>query len=526
MKKALGVAVALALTAAGCGSGGSDDAPEVVGGGTFTFALSADPGALEPAGAALGVTNTTLGFAYDPLVHSDAEGRIVSGIAEKWDASANQVVFTLRKGVTCADGSAVTAKTVADSMTYLSDPANKAVLLGVLIPAGMTATADEAAGTVTLATKEPNPFLLESMTAVSVVCGKGLADRSLLQAGTSGSGPYTLAEAVSGDHYTFKVRKDYAWGPAGAGVVKGMPDTVVLKVVKDESTAANLLTSGGLTAGQFTGADRARVAALPGIRTGSAPDGIGEFFFHQGDDRPGASSEVRKALVQALNLDELRTIASGGNGDPATHLTSLAPDPCRGDAVTGNLPSFDASAAASALDAAGWKAGSDGIRAKDGKRLTLRIAYQTSAGPSVQAGMEFVAQKWKDLGVETKLVGSADAAYSDSLFKNGDWDMAWVPLGLSLPTQLTGYLSGASPDDGGANFAHLDNADYIKLSGEAAATVGVAGCEGWTAAQAALVKNADVVPVVLPTQLVAAKNAEVQVIGGIVRPTSIRMLAP
>ncbi|MCD0451479.1 ABC transporter substrate-binding protein [Actinocorallia sp. API 0066] len=524
MRKPLAVALALALAATGCG-GDEGAAPEVVNGGTFTFALSADPGALEPASAALGVTNTTLGFAYDTLVHSDADGRIVSGLAERWAATANQVVFTLRKGVTCADGSAVTAKTVADSMNYLSDPKNKAVLLGVLIPAGMTATPDDAAGTVTLTTKEPNPFLVESMTAVSVVCGKGLADRSVLQTGTSGSGPYELTEAVSGDHYTFKVRKDYAWGPGGAGIVDGMPETVVLKIVKDESTAANLLTTGGLTAGQFTGPDRARVKAIPGIREGSAPDGIGEFFFHQGAGKPGASPELRKALVQVLNLDELRKIASGGNGVPATHLTSLAPDPCRGDAVTGNLPAHDAPAAAGALDAAGWAPGPDGIRAKDGKRLKLRIAYQTSAGPSVQAGMEFVAQKWKDLGVETELVGAADAAYADSLFKNGDWDMAWVPLGLSLPTQLVGYLSGPGVDKGGSNFASLNNADYVRLSGEAARSVGAAGCDTWIAAQAALVRNADVVPVVLPTQLVAARDATVEVIGGVVRPTSIRMLA-
>ncbi len=528
MKKTLAVTLAFALTAAACSSENSEDkdaAPEFADKGTFTYAIPADPGALDPAGAVLGATNTTLAFAYDALVYSDAEGKIIPGLAEKWETHPDKVAFTLRKGVTCSDGSAVTAKTVADSMNYLSDPKNKAALLGVLIPAGMTATPDEAAGTVTLSTKEPNPFLLESMTAVYVVCGAGLADRTVLKDKTSGSGPYQLTEAVANDHYTFKLRAGYAWGPGGAGIVRGTPETVTLKVVKDESTAANLLTTGGLNGAQFTGADRKRVEAIPGIRKGSAPDGIGEFFFHQGDDRAGAAVEVRRALVQALDLKELRTIVSSGNGEPATHLTSLAPDPCRGDSVTPNLPATDATAAATALDAAGWKAGADGIRAKGGEKLTLRVAYQTSAGPGVQAGMEYIAQKWKALGVETKLEGSADAKYSDSLFKNGDWDVAWVPLGLSLPTQLLGYLSGPSPDQQGSNFAHLDNPAYVQAATAAAEKVGASGCTEWTGAEAALVKNVDVVPVVRPTQLVASKGALLEVIGGVVRPTSVRVLA-
>lgn len=524
MRKPLAVVLALALTASACGSDEKDGEPEIAENAVFSYAIPADPGELDPANAVLGATNTTLAFAYDTLVHSDADGRIIPGLAEKWDAQANKVTFTLRKGVTCSDDSPVTPRTVADSMNYLSDPKNKAALLGVLIPAGMTATADEAAGTVTLETKDPNPFLLESMSAVYVVCGEGLEDRSVLKSRTSGSGPYELTESVANDRYVFKARKNYAWGPDGAKFEPGMPAEVHLKVVKDESTAANMLTTDGLNGAQFTGADRARVEKIPGIRKGSAPDGIGEFFFHQGKDRAAASLDVRKALVQSLDLKELRAIVSGGNGGPATHLTSLAPDPCRGDSVTANLPPTDPAGAAALLDQAGWKAGPDGVRAKDGKRLTLRIAYQTSAGPGVQSGMEYVAQKWKELGVETELVGSADAKYSDSLFKNGDWDMAWVPLGLSLPTQLVGYLSGPSPDEQGANFAHLSNGEYEKLAAEAAEQVGSAGCGRWANAEAELVKNVDVVPVVQPTQLVAAKKATLEVIGGVVRPTSVRML--
>ena len=53
----------------------------------------------------------------------------------------------------------------------------------------------------------------------------------------TGSGPYTLVSAVPGDHYTFQVRKNYAWGPGGSTTAtNGLPAKVTMKVVTNETT--------------------------------------------------------------------------------------------------------------------------------------------------------------------------------------------------------------------------------------------------------------------------------------------------
>jgi peptide/nickel transport system substrate-binding protein len=140
--------------------------------------------------------------------------------------------------------------------------------------------------------------------------------------------------------------------------------------------------------------------------------------------------------------------------------------------------------------------------------------------------MEYLGQKWKAIGVDVKLVGEDEAKYGESLGVTESWDVSWVGLGLSLPTQMVGNFSGPGPDKKGGNFGHVNNAEYVKLTGAAAKAVGAASCPMWAAAETALIKNLDVVPVVQPTQLVASKGASLDVIGGIVRPTSIRMLAP
>ncbi|MBB2914630.1 peptide/nickel transport system substrate-binding protein [Streptosporangium becharense] len=513
---------ALSLLATACGGAAESPSGGSAAGGTFTYALRADPGVLDPAMGALSVTNTVLSLAYDTLTNVGPDGKIIPGLAEKWDVKPDSVTFTLRKDVTCSDGSKLTPADVAANIDHITDPAAKSPINGVLVPAGMKAEADDAAGTVTLSTPKPFSFILESTPIIFIVCGKGLKDRSALARGTSGSGPYTLTEAVPGDHYTFRVREDYAWGPGGATTkAPGQPATVVLKVVPNEQTAANLLVSGDLNGAMVQGSDRARLEAMPGIGKSIQSAGNGQFFYHQGDDRPAKDPAVRKALTQAINLTELAGIASGGTGRPATGLV-LEPRPCRGDTVTGHLPAFDPAAAAAALDAAGWKAGADGVRAKDGRKLTLRLLYGTTRGAGVQAAAEYLAAAWKKAGADVTLNGVIDTKLSESLATAQDWDVAWLPIGVTLPTQLVAFLSGpAAPK--GSNFAHLTNTRYEELVTEAVTKPGADGCKLWLEAESALFENADLVPVVENTTLVASRNATFQMQAELFSPTSFRM---
>ncbi|MEQ4304286.1 ABC transporter substrate-binding protein [Plantactinospora sp. B6F1] len=515
----------LALTACSGASNQATGDDRYADGGTFTMGFESDPGALDPATAVQGSTNLLLSFAYDTLTYIDRDGGLVGGLAEKWTVEASAVHFTLRKNVTCSDGSPVGPAEVANSINRVADPKTKSPLLGVLIPTGVKAEADEAAGTVTMRTPEPNQFLLHSTVAIFITCGKGLADPSTLAKTTSGSGPYELVESVANDHYTLKKRQGYTWGPGGASSdAKGMPETVVLKVVSSESTAANLLLAGELNAAHFTGADRTRVTAARGITHDVLPAGPGEFFYNQDPARPGADPAVRRALTMALNLDELGKVSTQGTGVKMTGMTTLSPRPCRVDSVTGHVLAHDVEAAKAALDAAGWRAGPDGVRVKDGKKLAVTILYNTDFGAGEQAGAEYQADAWRKIGVAVELKGQASGAWSDALFKTGDWDVAAVGIGVSLPSQLTGYLSGKAVPDG-SNFANIQNTRYTELVAKASAVPDLeGGCKVWAEAESALFDNVDVVPFIDKTQVLAMKNAEIFVPGGLAQPTSIRML--
>lgn len=511
----------LALTACGGSASDPSTSSELADGETFTMAISSDPGNLDPLLTVLSVTRQVDRFLYGRLVETQDDGSVLPAIAEKWEADTKKATFTLREGVTCSDGSPVTASDVAANINFVGDPANKSPLVGVQVMPGTTATANDETRMVTVKSGAPDPFLLINVGTLPIACGEGLENRDLLAKGESGTGMFEISEIVPNDHYTLTRRDDYTWGPGDWDPDQaGLPDKVVIKVIQNESTAANLLLSGDLNAATIIGPDQERLMARKLFHEDQlAP--IGQLFFNQDAGRPTQDEEVRRALVQALDLDEVGKVLTSGQGQPPTGMVTIAPDPCQGDSVSGNIPSFDTSAAEDALDAAGWKAGADGMRTKGGEPLSLTVIYGTQLGPTESAAAELIQQTWEKLGADVELKGVDSPGLSEVLFQTGAWDVSMGPVTTGLPTQLVPFFSGPTPPQG-TNFAHLDNADYDAAVKQASGQPGAEGCDNWTAAEVALYKSVDVVSYIDSVIPYFGNGAKFVVNDGI-DPASIRM---
>lgn len=518
---AVAAAGTLALTLAGCtggGSGSSDGAP--VEGGTFTQVLAADPGALDPqmsAGSALFALSK---FAYDSLVSVNADGEILSQLASEWNVDGLTATLTIRDGIVCSDGSDFTAQTAADNLNFIGDPENQSALLGAFLPFGTSSVAE--GDTVTMTLTDPAPFLLQGLASLPMVCDAGLADRSVLADSTLGTGPYALTEAVPNDHYTFELREEYAWGPDGATVDEpGIPATVNIRVVTDETTAANLLLSGEANAAQISGPDVDRVLAQD-LFSQDAVELSGEQWYNQAEGHPTSDPAVRMALTQAVDLEELASVMTAGNGGPATSLAVVQPGGCSYDSVSGSLPAFDAEAAAATLDAAGWVPGADGVREKDGTRLSLLFLYDNAFGASAAAAAELAMSAWQEIGVEVEGRQQDDTVLIEALFSTGDWDVSWVSVNVNNPDQMMGFLSGP-PAPEGTNFASIDNAEYQAAIAEALQMEGSESCPKWQEAETALFQAADVVPFASNPIRMFGNGAEFTWFGE-PQPTTIRLV--
>jgi peptide/nickel transport system substrate-binding protein len=505
------------------GAGANATGGKLVDNATFTMAVASDPGNLDPYSVASSVAGQFATLAYDSLVNVTTKGDIVTGLASSWKLDGPRVTLTLRSGITCSDGSAFTAADAAANLNYAADPKNKSPF-ATYLPPGATATADASAGTVTLTGSTAAPFVLNGLANLPMVCAKGLKDRGSLAHATDGTGPYQLTQAAAGSQYTYTKRSGYTWGPDGATTAaKGMPAKVVVKVVANETTAANLLLTGGLNAATIVGADVARLQAKK-LFSASTSLVLGELWFNHDAGRLTADKSVRMALAQALDLTAMQKAVTSGLGGPATTLAARSPAACPGNSIAAALPAHSLDAAKQLLDQDGWKVGDGGVRSKDGKPLSLSLIYLSDAGPGMASGAELAGQAWKELGVQVKVTAQDQATLSQNVFGAGNWDVGLIPINVSSPDQLVPLLSGAVPPNG-QNFAHIDNAAYKAGVAKASAIAGAKGCPDWLAAEANLVRDADVIPFANSVTRIFGAKAQFDDLGTDVVPTSIRMFA-
>jgi peptide/nickel transport system substrate-binding protein len=108
-----------------------------------------------------------------------------------------------------------------------------------------------------------------------------------------------------------------------------------------------------------------------------------------------AEIPVRQALNYAIDRQTIITKALHGVG--AVNWSTFTPSSYAYDPHVKQYP-FDLAKANALLDDAGWKLGSDGVRAKNGMRLHLEFAL-ISGDPAWQQIIELTRSTWQQIGV-------------------------------------------------------------------------------------------------------------------------------
>lgn len=520
------LALSASLAVASCGGeggGGEASSDEFVDGGSLTIAIDSDPGSLDPQRSVSGVNLMMSVFAYDTPVKLLDSGEVAPSVVTSWTGEGTSYTLTVRDDVTCSDGAPMDAQTVADNINYVADAANGSPMLGVAVPGGAKATADNTAGTVDVELESGAPFFLQNLAELPLVCANAIQDRDSMKAESVGSGPFVLSRAQPGNEYEYTLRDGYAWGADGATTDEtGMPETVVFRVVESATTTANLLLSGDVNVAQLSGADTRRLQGSDVFSDGGAII-ADELTFNQAAGEPTADVNVRRALVAALDLAELAQVSTGGLGEQANGLLS-DPKICSGDTLTPNVPPHDPDGAAAMLDDAGWVAGGGGVRAKDGKPLAVSFVYDNEDAETA-ATAEFIGQKWTELGVDVTLNGQSFTERSDVVFGGkGQWTATLIGLGVSNPATLVPFFSGPTPPDG-VNYGSMSNDVYERSIEAAQSKPGTEGCEDWNAGEGALIKDSDITPISVVPYLYWGNGAQFDVVARVLEPTSLRVLA-
>lgn len=336
-------------------------------------------------------------------------------VATEWSVNddATEYTFELRDDVTFSDGTPLDAEAVAKNFdTYgLGDEA-----LGLTVSEAINNYASSEvvdADTVIFRFSAPAPgFLQATSTINSGLLSPDTLDLTLEEFGAGnatdivGSGPFVITDEKLGTELTFEAREDYDWAPPSfAHQGRAYLDTINLIVTPEDSVRIGSLLSGQADYIRYVQAfDEARVESSGFDLYAPQTRGVNNALSIRFTNPLVSDIRVRQALVAGVDSQEIVDTIFTENYPRATSALSSA---AQGYKDESDAYAYDPEKAEELLDEAGWTAGADGIREKDGQRLSLDV-YEAKPQPLSKQTLELVSQQLKKIGVELN-VKSADA---------------------------------------------------------------------------------------------------------------------
>ena len=277
-----------------------------------------------------------------------------------------------------------------------------------------------------------------------------------------GTGPYVVSDMRPNDVVTFVANEHYREPdkPAFATVViKGGGDAAAAARAALESGEAdwawNLQVAPEVLAqmeaagiGQLTtsfGTSMERVMFQWTNVDPSLGDDRGELM---GGNNPHpflTDRRVRQAMAMAIDQEVLVEVGYGATGRVTCNLVpapamyaSTANDGCEVQDIEG---------ANALLDEAGWVRGPDGVRTKDGMRLS--VLFQTSTNAVRQDFQALIQEWWREIGVEVELKNSdAGVFFGNDPSSPDTYGKFWADVqmytssasGTDIPAYIAAYL--------------------------------------------------------------------------------------
>jgi peptide/nickel transport system substrate-binding protein len=316
-KRAAVIAVAAALTLAGCSSGGSGGSGGSSGsagntGGTLTLGVAVPNTTFAAQNSAWANESPYMQAVYDTLLKADPDGTVKPNLATKWSYNADktQLTLTLRNDVKFTDGTPFNADVAVQNLLRFRD--------GTSPNKGNLANLADAKKTddthLVLTLKQPDPAML---TYLSQNSGLQESPKAFTASNVAtvpvGSGPYTLdtGTTVAGSSYVFTKNPKY-WNPSDQHYSK-----IVMNVYSDPTATLNAIQGGQVNVSSVT--DN---TAIPQIESAGFK-AVAQELDWQGlllSDRQGTLTpalkevKVRQAINYALDRPAILKALGAGYG--------------------------------------------------------------------------------------------------------------------------------------------------------------------------------------------------------------------
>ena len=345
---------------------------------------------------------------HEPLIQSTltvttADLKIGYDLATSMEVSQDGLTWTvnIRDDVNFTDGEKLTARDVAFTYNTLRDTSSVNDFTMLESAEALDDT------TVKFHMKRPYSIWPYTMAIVGIVpehaYGADYGSHPI------GSGRYIMKQWDKGQQVIFEANPDYY------GTEPKMKKVTILFMEEDAAYAAVMSGQADLAYTAASYSDQTlpgyellsfetvdnRGFNLPAVKSGTVTDGktvVGNDFT--------SDIQVRRAVNIGIDRDEMIDHVLNGYGSPAYSVCDKMPW-YNESAKT----EYDPEKAAELLEEAGWKAGADGIREKDGVRAGFTLMYPASDSVR-QALAADTANQLKKVGIEVKIEGVGwDDAY-------------------------------------------------------------------------------------------------------------------
>jgi peptide/nickel transport system substrate-binding protein len=195
---------------------------------------------------------------------------------------------------------------------------------------------------------------------------------------------------------------NYRWGPPIYQNPAPQVERVIWRIIPEANTRLAALQTGQGDVTQYIPLFALEgLRRTPGIRLSQQPNYFWDYFVGFKIDHPVVNdAAIRRAINLAVDRGAIARAVFFGAATPADAL--LNPAALGYDAEAAALvPRFNPEEARRVLDAAGWHAGADGVRAKDGQRASL-LVYGSQTAESRRI-LEAIQADLRRVGVELRI---------------------------------------------------------------------------------------------------------------------------
>jgi peptide/nickel transport system substrate-binding protein len=408
----------LLLAACGGNDGGGTQAGEPQGNNlepaaeqSLVVGATEDQYVLEGERAGLGMYPVNANIA-ETLTYLSPEYEVEPLLAESWELiEPNTWRFHLREGVTFHDGQLLDAEAVKQGLFDRTAQIEG----GSTIKAGPDSAVVVDQHTIDFTPTVPNLRVPEQLVHPNygvVAPGSDIGEEPV------GTGPFQFVEYQPKEHITVERNPDY-WGE------EPKLERLQFRFYPDANARALALQSGDVDLIYDVPRPDVENLRSQGLTVDTSPVGAYEAMYANayGKAPYDELNDVRVRKAVAMSIDREALVEGVLDGLATTDQTWVPPSSLGEHAELISGHSFDPEAARELLDEAGWVVGSDGIRTKDGERLTVTLV---SGFPSAEAHRpipSFLQSQLAEVGIEVEIVERPDSASFQALIATGEGEL-------------------------------------------------------------------------------------------------------